>query len=376
MSFGPTHLGGSFRARLSMTARRLWLGALAGCALAAALAAPSAALAAAPHEHVTGSVRAWRPALRGTPTEVIDAKTEPKAAGQALNTGCANLSNCSWQADPNITIGYGPPRVLGDALYNCSAQAYAETAVGISDEREESTSISESLSVEVGLGFLGFEKATAGFEAFSKQSESFSTEVSSTSAVAVPPMWKGWTETEVLTAVVSGSAYITQGINGLIQVKGIDLSFPGYQDPNDTQDTPIKYIGTHGLMTAEDIATRCGAINGLGGVKLGAPPPVNRLPPPTGSFELTLCRPGDGCVTRKVTGTRPPRIRQGTATLTRGGRTYATGSDAGGRIQLTVRQPISAGNYTLTIQEAMARPPGGRGGAMSALNTIVPVRIR
>ena len=68
--------------------------------------------------------------------------------------------------------------------------------------------------------------------------------MTSTSAVAVPPEWKGWTETKVLTAFVSGSAYITEGIDKLIQVKDIDLSFPGYRDPDDTTDTPIECIGT------------------------------------------------------------------------------------------------------------------------------------
>ena len=107
--------------------------------------------------------------------------------------------------------------------------------------------------------FLGFAKATAEFEAFSKQSESFSTKVSTTSAVAVPQGWKGWTETEVLSAFVTGSAYVTEGIN-LIQVKDIGLSFPGYQDPNDNTDTPIKYIGYRTPMTQHDIASRCNAI--------------------------------------------------------------------------------------------------------------------
>lgn len=258
----PGNRGFSMRAREG--ARRLWPLALAAGALAAALAAPSGALATPRHERVTGAIRAWRPAAQDTPTQVIDAQTDPQAAGQALDTGCADLSKCSWQADSKITIGYGPPQILGDALYNCSADEYAETAVGVGDEREESTSISETLSVEVGLGFLGFEKSALEAEVSSKQLESFSTKVTSTSAVAVPPEWKGWTETKVRTAFVSGSAYITAGINKLIQVKDIDLSFPGYRDPNDTTDTPIEYIGYRTPMTQDDITSRCGAIKGLG----------------------------------------------------------------------------------------------------------------
>lgn len=259
--------------RARVIGRRLRPVALA----AAALAAPSGALAAAGHERVTGAVRAWGPAARDTPTQVIDAQTDPQAAGQALNSGCADLSKCSWKADSKITIGYGPPRILGDALYNCSDEEYAETAVGVSDEREESTSISETLSVEVGLGFLGFEKSTLEAEVSSKQLEAFSTKVTSTNAVAVPPGWKGWTETKVLTAFVSGSAYITAGINKLIEVKDIDLSFPGYRDPNDKTDTPIEYIGYRTPMTQDDITSRCEAIKGLGADKLGAPSNRPRL---------------------------------------------------------------------------------------------------
>jgi hypothetical protein len=366
MSSGTRHTNGSFSLRRRVSTRRLWPVALAAGALAAALATPSGALAASRHERVTAAVRAWRPAARDTPTEVIDAQTDPQAAGQALDTGCADLSNCSWKADSNITIGYGPPRVLGDALYNCSDEDYAETAVGVSDEREESTSISETLSVEVGLGFLGFEKSTADFEVFSKQSQSFSTTTTSTNAVSVLPRWKGWTETRVLTAFVSGSAYITAGINKLIQVTDIDLSFPGYRDPSDKTDTPIQYIGYRTPMTQYDIASRCGAINGLAGVKPGAPR----------SVELTLCHPGGGCVTRNVTGTPPPGSGQATVSLARGGRTYATGTDTNGQIQLNGQQPISPGEYTLTIQQNTGTSPAADRKTKSVLTTIVPIAIR
>jgi hypothetical protein len=366
--------------------RGMWRAALAAGVLAAAAAPPSATLAARPSPLHAGSALAAGAAVRGTPSEVIDAKTDPQLAGQTLNAGCADLANCSWNASTPITTGYGPPSILGDALYNCSDAAYAETAVGISDERGQSTSISETLSVEVKLGFLGFEESTAGFKLFSKQAESFSTKVTSTNAVAVPPMWKGWTETEVLTAFVSGNAYITEGINKLIEVKNIDLSFPGYRDPNDTTDTPVKYIGYRTPMTAGDITSRCNAISGLGGVRLGAAPP--------GSFKLTLCRvvPVAGlgsvsgvesrrllrsrCASRKVTGTPPPSISQATATLTRAGRTYAAGTDTGGRIRLTVRRPITAGRYTLTVRER--RPPSRRARrrTQTEVATIVPIAIR
>jgi hypothetical protein len=348
------------------------LAAMPGAALAARPSAPRAraALERGVAVPVVGA------AARGTPSEVIDANTDPQQAGQAMNSGCANLVNCSWSADGPPTIAYGPPSILGDALYNCSDAAYAETAVGVSDERGESTSISESLSVEVGLGFLGFEQSTAEFKVFSKQSESFSTTVSAINAVAVPPMWKGWTETELLTASVTGDAYITAGIDKLIEVKNIDLSFPGYRDPNDTTDNPVKYIGYRTPMTAQDIASRCSAISGLGGAKHA----------PTGSFQITFCHPvsftataprdpADACETRKVTGTPPPSIARAAVTLVRADRTYATGTDTGGVFRLTPHRPIRRGRYTLDLRQPLPPAPQAGRRTQSSTATIVPIAI-
>ncbi len=368
--------------------------------LGAVVAAPRVALASGSSARATGAVRG---AVRGTPTQVIDAQTDPQQAGDALNTGCATLANCQWAADTPITTGYGPPRILGDVTYNCSdpsnEQAYDETAVGASDEREESTSISESLSVEVGLGFLGLEKTTAEFEAFSKQANAFSTKVMTTDEVSVPPGWKGWTETEVLSAFVSGSAYVTEGIKGLVQVKDIDLSFPGYQALSDTGDNPVKWIGIRTPMTAQDIATRCDVVNGVGapspGGKLGATPGGKIIQKPVGGrFKLALCRivPVAGlgsvmggetrrravrrCAIRTVTGAEPPGIRRATATLTRSGRSYATGTVTQGRIQLTERQPIRSGTYALTVTERPAPSRRNRHRPLTALHTVVPITIR
>lgn len=360
---------------------------VAGAALAVAAAAPSVALAAGPHERVTGAVRAYHRAVQGTPSEVINAQTDPQAAGDALNAGCADLSNCSWKPDGPPTIAYGPSQILGDALYNCSTgEEYAETAVSISTEREETTSISETLSVEVGLGFLGFEKSTAEFEAFSKQSDTFGTKVTIKNAVAVPAGWKGWTNTNVLTAYVSGSAYVTEGIK-LIEVKNMDLSFPGYRDPNDTTDLPVVYAGYRTPMTTtgpnNDVATYCDPINGLSRVRSAPAPPA--------SFTLTFCqrpvsftatvRPAGlaaACASRKVTGSRPPAtVGQAAATLTRGGRTYASGTDTGGHIRLIRRRPIKAGKYTLTIRQNKGLSRHGlRHLAQTFLTTVVPITIR
>jgi hypothetical protein len=358
---------------------RRWLVALAGCVLAAASIAPSAALAAPTHERVTGHLQLWNSRLRQTPTETIDAQKDPQAAGDALNSGCADMSKCSWQPTTNPTIGWGPPQILGDALYNCSdttnENAYSEAAVGIEDEREETTSISETLTVDLSLGFLGLEKSTAEFEVFTKQSQTYTTGVTNTNAVSIPPQWKGWTETRVLTAFVTGDAYITAGINKLIEVKGIDLNFPGFQAAGDTEK-PVQYIGYKTAMTADDLATYCAGTNSLGGARPGASAPVRRLTTPKGSFKVTLCALGSSCATQTVTGTRPPVIPKGTVTLTRGSRTYATGTDTSGRIQLTAQQAIGPGNYTLTTIQQVAPPPGQQPRAQAQAQTLVPISIR
>ncbi len=89
----------------------------------------------------------------------------------------------------------------------------------------------------------------------------------------------------MLSAFVTGSAYVTEGINNLIQVKDIELSFPGYRDPNDNTDTPIKYIGYRTPMTQDDIASRCNAITGLGGGRPGSAPRGQARGGPSGQLQ-------------------------------------------------------------------------------------------
>lgn len=380
MIFKVRHNGTSVAPRRGVIGRRLWLVALPAGVLAAGLAAPSAGLASALHERVTGSLRAYSAARQGPPDQVIDAQADPQQAGQELNSGCANLSNCSWQTAPGtqITSKYGPFKIIGDVLYNCAdpsnEQAYSETAVSISDEREESTSLSESVSVEVGAGILGFEKASIEAEVNSKQLEAFSTEYTTTQAASVRPGWKGWNQYRVLTAFVTGSVYVTDGIH-LIQVKDIDLSYPGYQE-NGSANSPIDHVIYSTPMTAQDIASRCNA-TGVGAVRAGTPPTsVTRLATPKGSLELTLCQPDGSCQIRTVTGTGPAGVDQATATLTRGGRTYATGTDTNGQIRLTVQRPIKRGAYILTFSQRSGRSSASHPRSRTTVTTVVPIAIR
>jgi hypothetical protein len=380
MTFRVRHDGTSVRARRGVIGRRLWLMALPVGVLGAGLAAPSAGVASALHERVTGSLRAYSAARQGAPDQVIDAKTDPQKAGQELNSGCANLSKCSWQTTPNtqITSGYGPFKIIGDALYNCTdpsnEQAYSETAVSISDSREDSISLSESVSVEVGGGILGFEKASVEGEVNSGQMTAFKTEYTSTTAASVAPGWKGWNQYRVLTAFVSGTVYVTDGIN-LIAVKDIDLSYPGFKE-NGTADTPIDHVTYTTPMSATDVATRCNA-TGVGVIRGGArPTSVNTLAKPTGSLKLTVCDADGSCDIRTVTGTMPPSVKRATATLTQAGRAFATGTDTKGSIRLTLRRPIKRGTYILTISRRSGRSPRSHPRSRTTATMVVPMAIR
>jgi hypothetical protein len=314
-------------------------------------------------------------ALAATPTQVIDAQTDPQRAADALNSGCADLSNCKWQDDGKITVGYGPSRILGDVLYNCTdpadQDANDETAVGVTDERAETTSLSEKVSLKISLGFLGFEKTSAEFEAFSKQAETFETGVTTKSSIIVGPGEKGWTETQVLTASTTGDAYITAGINKLIQVKDIDLDFPGYADPNDSRGT-VLYNQFEEPMTEDDLASRCGPVNRLS----GATPRAY-----VGTFNITLCSADPDsrhlrCTPRAVTGNAPPTRAYATAELTRAGTTYASDTNLDGRVRLISRRAITAGNYTLTLHRRPIAAGKKRDRSVRTLTTVVPITIR
>jgi hypothetical protein len=356
-----------------LTARRAWLAALAGGALAAGSAASAA--------------------LGQTPDEVIDAGTNADEAAQALNEGCEDMGKCDWKSDGDLATDYGPARVIGDVLYNCSEEGDAEAATGVTDERGESTSVSESVSLEISLGFLDLEKSSLEFEAFSKQSQSFSTEVKVTNSVTVPPGYKGWTEASMLSAGVTGSAYVTQGIH-LIQVKNIDLQFPGYQGPDAPRSkAQVVYAGTAMPMTSDEAESRCAAVGAATASAARAARAARaRAAARRERFKITVCRPKRAsarssqqgrrrCTKRTVTGVRPPRTRKVTATLTRAGRTYAWETDRRGAIRLTQRRRITPGRYRLIIRKKpkkmIVRHNGKRlHRAEQHMITIVPLTIR
>ncbi len=306
----------SVRRGYRLVARRRWAVGLTGVVLAAAAAAPSGAVAAAPRGIAGGSARTGRPPLGQTPDQVINAQTDPNGAAQAL-TGCADITKCSLAklsnpntpADPSappIIDAYGPPSILGDVLYNCANPEGPDafTAVGVSDTRGETTSVSEKLSVTLQGGLIGIASTSLDAWVSSTQAETFSTTVSTQTQVTVPPGYKGFTTTQVLSAETQASYYVTRGIK-LIEVTGIDMSFPGYQDNQTSGDSRVIYntIATPinplvpidpriPLDNYQSIAP-CNSVsdspsNALGGVR---PKAAAR------SFKLTVCPPSGRCVT-------------------------------------------------------------------------------
>jgi len=285
-----------------------------------------------------GAAAAPVAAQQRQPDQVIDSKADPQTAGQTLNDLCATLSNCQWSGDA-ITAQYGPVRILGDVTYNCSPTtntiAYNEASSETEETRSETTSIGESVSLKVSLGFLDLAKSSVEAKATSDQASTFTAAASDTDAVTVPPGYKGLIYSQALGYTASGSAYITDGIK-LIEVTGIDLDFPGYVAPDTTADTTVRYDVHRWPMTDDDLATNCNAINGLQSVV-----------PPT-SFSLDVCS-GGSCAARRVTGPAPPNVRKGRATLTQDGRTVATGTVARGRTAITPTTALQPGQYELTF---------------------------
>lgn len=359
---------------------RLRAVAVAGAALAAATVMPSAAGAATPRAIAANAKRAARLAPRVASAQVINAKTDPTGAGQALTQGCANISNCKWHTT-SVTPAYGPPRILGDVLYNCSPKNeemdMAETAVGVADERAQTTSLSEKVSLKLSLELVGLASTSVEFEAFSKQAVTFKTGVEVENAVVVPPGFKGYTTTQLLSANVTGDMVVG---DNLIQVQNVDMSFPGYQSGADKNDIQIIYNGHSDPVSQADITSRCDAANDTPTGQFGAAP----TKPPTGTFKLTLCHAvaftatlhasaaSSVCATRRVTGPPPSTIGHATATLTARGFTYAAGTDRAARIQLNVRRAIRPGKYTLTLRQA-----GKRNTRVASYSTsVIPITIR
>lgn len=371
-------------ARGRLTARRIWLLALAG----GALAVGSAGVAL------------------GQQPVVIDAGTNAQQAADALNEGCVDMAKCEWD-QRTATSTYGPWKIVGDKLYNCSATAEAQTASEVHESRSESTSVSEKLSVEISLGFLGLASTSLTASGFSQQEQGSTTTVSSGTAVPVSPGYVGWTESHVMSNVSSGDASITDGINLQTKVTGIDMTFPAIDKNGDAQAENRTYSRAMtttqpGSTTPGEVETYCtdveaqpaSAANSAASAARAARPmaAMSRVPREK-PFKLTVCRATRAsgpsshrarCHRRSVKGLLPKRhhMRRVTARLERAGRVHARDTDRRGAIRLTQRRDIMAGRYRLVLKKKkkniVVRNRKGKKlyRATTQEFTIIPVTIR
>jgi hypothetical protein len=202
------------------------------------------------------------------------------------------------------------------------------------------------------------EKTSIDAEVNSKQLVVVSTTTTDENSVAIPPGWKGWTQTRVSQASVTGDVTVTDGIH-LITVNNLTLDYPGLAKPG---DAGVNYAGVRMAMTADDLNARCGTLPkppGLGGGFRALPPArfrivlctsASKTPSPAFAGNASRKPSLTRCRTRVVSGAVPPTTAtRAQATLTRGRRTYAAGTAQKKRIVLNVRRTIATGAYTLTI---------------------------
>jgi hypothetical protein len=319
------------------------------CGSGAALAAAVAAVLYLS----TGAAATAGPRAAAAPTQTIDAKTDPAAAGKALSDFCQVIANCQFVVTQPTTVSYDDPRILGDALYNCGASD-AEDVVAISDERSESTSVDEALSTKVKLGFLGLAKASIEAEVNSKQLDEVATTLEQTNAVAVAPGTIGYTETRVPTAYLSGDAHVTNGVE-LIAVKNLALTYPGY---GNAAINKVDWTDVHKDMTAQDRQSHCANLPAL------YPVAAIRSSKPPSSVSLVVCAarsaPSHGgaartgsrrqCSARRLeTGTGERIPRRANAALARGHDIYATGTTDRSGVVVHTRRAIRDGAYELLL---------------------------
>ncbi|MBV8946484.1 MAG: hypothetical protein JOZ95_13755 [Solirubrobacterales bacterium] len=262
-----------------------------------------------------------------SPITVIDGNTNPTGAGTAINTYCGpNFENCKFVGPASPTLGYGPPRSIGDAVYNCG-QTYAEDKVEISDERSESTSLDQSVSLSVKVGIIKLEGETEFSEL-----EKISSGLGTTGTVEVAPGEKGWLETRVPTASATG--YITDGIH--FQVTNFELTFPGYRLKG--SNNSIIFTSVHDKLGDDQKLCKNLALTlPPAPVALGAGP----------GLPILICT-ARRCTTRVMT--LAPAIRPNTeVTLARGTRIYATGTAGRLRIVLRARRHVPPGRYVLFL---------------------------
>jgi hypothetical protein len=351
----------SSASRGRVTARRIVLLALAGGALAVGSA---------------GVALAQQP-------QVINAGTDAQDAADALNAGCVDLAKCSWQ-QTSATTAWGPWKIVGDKLYNCSSPADGQgaealTATNVTQSRGESTSVSERLSVEVSLGFLNLASTSLTATGFSQQEQGYTTSVSSGASVPVSPGYVGWAETQIKSNLSTGTASITDGIHLMTNVTGIDTAFPVVDPNTGSPDVQRRTLSTPmtttvpGSTSAGEYETYCipilaqassatNSTSASGAMVARAATAARLRAPRPKRFKLTICHPKrpsgasshrDRCRRRYLKGLLPKRhhMHNVTATLERAGHVHAKDRDRRGGIRLTQHRDIIAGHYRLSLKK-------------------------
>jgi hypothetical protein len=300
----------------------------------------------------SGSARARPHADAAAVAQTIDAKTDPAAAGKALNDFCQIIANCQFVGTAPVTVDYDAPRVLGDALYNCGGSD-AEDEVTLSDERSESTSVDESLTAKVQLGFLGLAKSSIEAEIKSGQLDEVATKTTQTHSVTVAPGEVGYTTTRVPTAYLSGDAHITDGVN-LIKVTNLELTYPGY---GNAALTALTFASNHAGISDYARVHYCDtlpALSSVAAVGAAAADDVDLMVCPdrlTPTVRGADREPADRhCASRELTLGEPLSIPAGTeVTLARGGVVYAEGRTPATELVLHARRALPLGSYTVAL---------------------------
>jgi hypothetical protein len=324
------------------------------------------------------SARATQAGVRTTADETINAKDEPQKAADTYAKDCGQDSkDCTWHSQGDVTPGYGPVQIVGDALYNCSTDDNdsAETSTDIEVSRAETTSLSEELAVKVQGGLFNLASASVEFKAFAKEASTFETAFEVDHAVSIPAGWWGYTATQLLGGSATGDVYITEGIK-LIKITNVDVNFPGFQTNQERQDglSAVTYPGYKAPMNADQIASRCNRVNG-GPRGTGTTTGHVLRKPVSGRFRITIDRRAATSTTPQVIGAPPPRLVRAKATLAASGHTVATGGDRAGDIRLTARRPLKPGRYVLRLRTPSTSVTHGRHGTAYSILQI-PVRLR
>ena len=302
----------------------------------------------------------------------------------------SDVTKCQWDTSSDtVSYDYGPVRTIGDVMYNCSAPRDPNNTqsgnVGdqISDTRDESTSLEESISLKASLSFLDLAGSSVTASVNSTQATRFGTTVATGSGVQVDPGYYGYNSAKMLSINVTGSAYVTQGIK-LIRVDDITLTYPSYQLPGTNKRAVWYYVDQY-AMSEEHISEYCPAdvprtdADGSRAMvsALGAIAPGRR------AFRLTVCTSRGDCARRPVsaiqlppngTRSRPPSPGSGGCTPS-----SATGRAASGSYRpapsLRVTTPSPSRRRTgSSFASIMARGCTGRASRVPARSSQVRIR--